>query len=125
MGVWRTEGAREASTGRSGRQAAGYCMGVGIGESLNKTHQAPLPWQNPCICAVPHARRRPARLLQQHGNESSWSSLRSQIRLYAPLKGSWRATADGSGDVDQCIWLGEQVSGLAAAEEFKVACCQS
>jgi hypothetical protein len=29
-------------------------------------------------------------------------------------------------DVDQCIWLGEQVSGLAAAaEEFKVAYCQS
>jgi hypothetical protein len=34
---------------------------------------------------------------------------------------------NGSGDVDvdQCIWLGEQVSGLAAAEELKGACCKS
>jgi hypothetical protein len=82
-GAWRTEGLREAFTGRSGRQAAGCCMGLGIGkrELLNKTHRAPLSWQNPCICAVPHARRRPARLLQQCGSESSWSSLRGQVLL--------------------------------------------
>jgi hypothetical protein len=131
-GGGRTEGLREASTGRSsGRQAAGSCVGWESGESLNKTHHSPLSWQNPCICAVPHARRRPARLLQQHGSESSWRSLRGRVLLCMhPQKaaGAQRLVeTNGSGDVDvdQCIWLGEQVSGLAAAEELKGACCKS
>jgi len=73
---------------------------------------------------VVRARRRPARPLQQHGSESSWSSLRSQIWLYAPANGNWRATAacdGGSGDVDQCVWLSEQGSELATAEELMLA----